>query len=55
MDEDLDLDFVVSRTEGFSGADITNVCREAAYMPMRRKLKQTGGIGNIANIKRFEE
>lgn len=53
MAEDLNFDFVVDRTEGFSGADITNVCREAAYMPMRRKLKQAGGIGNIGNIKRF--
>jgi SpoVK/Ycf46/Vps4 family AAA+-type ATPase len=39
MDETVDLDFIIKKTEGYSGADITNVCREAAYMPMRRKLK----------------
>lgn len=27
MEEGLDLDFVVQRTDGYSGADITNVCR----------------------------
>lgn len=55
MEESLDLDFVVHRTDGYSGADITNVCREAAYMPMRRKLKQAGGIKNIENIRKFEQ
>lgn len=55
MEKDLNLDFVVKKTQGFSGADITNVCRQAAYMPMRRKLKQAGGISNIANIKKFEQ
>lgn len=39
LDESIDFEFIVKKTEGFSGADITNVCREAAYMPMRRKLK----------------
>lgn len=53
MDENLNLDFVVQKTEGFSGADITNVCREAAYMPMRRKLKKAGGFKNIEDIKKF--
>lgn len=51
----IDFDFIIKKTEGFSGADITNVCRQAAYMPMRRKLKNEGGFKNISNMKKFEE
>ena len=35
---------LIEITKGCSGADICNVCRDAAYMPMRRKLQQVGGI-----------
>jgi SpoVK/Ycf46/Vps4 family AAA+-type ATPase len=27
VQEGLDLDFIVKKTDGYSGADITNVCR----------------------------
>jgi katanin p60 ATPase-containing subunit A1 len=53
LDGDVDFEQIVSRTDGFSGADITNVCREAAYMPMRRKLKEGGGFKNLDNIDAF--
>lgn len=36
--EDVDFDKLVKKTKGYSGADIANVCREAAMMPMRKKL-----------------
>jgi katanin p60 ATPase-containing subunit A1 len=38
LEENIEWDSLVSKCDGYSGADIANVCREAAMMPMRRKL-----------------
>ena len=40
-EEDVDLEALAGRMAegGFSGADITNLCRDAAMMPMRRAIK----------------
>ena len=37
-EENIDLKTLISKTEGYSGADIANVCREASLMNMRRRL-----------------
>lgn len=37
MDESVDLDLLARQTPGFSGADIANVCNEAALIAARRK------------------
>ena len=42
VEEGIDWDRVVDRTEGYSGADVSNICREAAMMPLRRRLKASG-------------
>ncbi len=38
--EDLDVNFLAKQTPGFSGADIANVCNEAALIAARRNKKK---------------
>jgi cell division protease FtsH len=39
IDESVDIDFLARQTPGFSGADIANVCNEAALIAARKKKK----------------
>ncbi|MCJ7466189.1 MAG: ATP-dependent zinc metalloprotease FtsH [Maribacter sp.] len=40
--ETLDIDFLARQTPGFSGADIANVCNEAALIAARKEKKAVG-------------
>lgn len=40
LDPDLNIDFLARQTPGFSGADIANVCNEAALIAARNNKKQ---------------
>ena len=47
LENDAELQGIVSKTQGYSGADIASLCRDAAMMPMRRnlmKMRNKGGI-----------
>jgi AFG3 family protein len=39
LDENLDVEFLAKQTPGFSGADIANVCNEAALIAARKERK----------------
>jgi cell division protease FtsH len=40
LEKDLDIDFLSKQTPGFSGADIANLCNEAALIAARHEKKQ---------------
>lgn len=42
IDESVDIDFLGKQTPGFSGADIANICNEAALIAARKKKKSIG-------------
>lgn len=53
--KDIDWEHMISRTQGYSGADIANVCRDAAMLPMRKKLLQIRSQGfNPENIQKIK-
>lgn len=42
LEKDLNIDFMAKQTPGFSGADIANVCNEAALIAARKDKKAVG-------------
>jgi len=40
LDKNIDIEFLAKQTPGFSGADIANVCNEAALIAARKNKKQ---------------
>ena len=47
INEGIDYDRLIEITEGYSGADLANVCRDAAMMPLRKKIAS----GNVDILK----
>lgn len=47
--DDLDFEKLIQITDGYSGADLANVCRDAAMMPLRKKI--ASGQVDILRIK----
>ena len=42
VDESIDANFLAAQTPGFSGADIANICNEAALIAARKKKEKVG-------------
>jgi len=49
-DENINFDRLVKATDGYSGADISNVCREASLMQMRKRLHENKSVDILSNI-----
>ena len=52
-DSDLDREFLAKQTPGFSGADIANVCNEAALIAARHDKKSVGKEDFLAAVDRI--
>lgn len=50
LDEGIDYAHLIAATEGYSGADLANVCRDASMMPLRKRIAD----GNV-DILRIRE
>jgi katanin p60 ATPase-containing subunit A1 len=49
LEADIDWNILVKSTDGYSGADISNVCREASLIPFRNLLLEHTNIEDIAS------
>ena len=53
LDKSLDIDLLARQTPGFSGADIANVCNEAAFIAARHGKKVVGKDEFLAAVDRI--
>jgi transitional endoplasmic reticulum ATPase len=55
LSKDVSLERVSKITNGYSGADLEAVCREAALSAIRRSLNKEGGKDELVSAKDFDE
>lgn len=54
LDASFSVDELAHRTEGYSGSDLKELCRNAAMVPVREYLKEAGGNPEILEKSREE-
>ncbi|TVR41295.1 MAG: ATP-dependent metallopeptidase FtsH/Yme1/Tma family protein [Cryomorphaceae bacterium] len=52
-DDTVDIEFLAKQTPGFSGADIANICNEAALIAARKKKKTVGSQDFLDAVDRI--
>jgi len=52
LDDSVEVDFLARQTPGFSGADIANICNEAALIAARKDKKNVGKDDFLAAVDR---
>ncbi|KIM20245.1 hypothetical protein M408DRAFT_50825, partial [Serendipita vermifera MAFF 305830] len=50
VDPSLSLEFLAERTDGLSGSDLHELCRNAAMGPLKEYMRREGGLENLKKL-----
>ena len=54
IEDNIDWEYLVRHTAFYSGDDITNVCRNASMMPLRREMSRGVNIDRVENVEAMQ-